>query len=518
MNSISPTSGNIYPGVGSGHLPAAARVSRQADYNIIGSWEFAKVVILSPETYKPVFIMLIARILSLGVLATCGQNVIHKKLMCFSQICSYRVLNIFAKKYFGSEHIIGSSRNIARWEDIQFQMDHFETNQLIDSCKTLLQNPQYRAITLDTVNPPRTMITTGICNGIQLDVAEQNLVRGNSVEKIVEWNAEGASDRAAANQAVLLQLQHNNDPQDRAFVDILDRLQAQSNCPGIESLFRVNFRMVGHALVKIDDAIKYHHNYRVLREQYNDRTRAAEGEETSKFVEMICSAVEKARSSRPDAAGLSVFDGSRWTIVDPIKFQAYVQEEFRKASASEQEMNALKWVAAFLRVKENCRVPGNTTINGLSRISNETIKNAFEQLTADIYNLEIYRLVAKVRGLEVNCVDEIMGYHYQHASDEAYLQNLNRLSEGVYALDFDLNDGGHSTTFIKNNNGTGYILDPNGYQLKFNNNDQAVRLLLKLLRLYPEPENRKSASRVGPNHHLTIHKFEKITVAQVPAH
>lgn len=135
------------------------------------------------------------------------------------------------------------------------------------------------------------------------------------------------------------------------------------------------------------------------------------------------------------------------------------------------------------------------------------IENVFYQVNHD----RSIEAVLYARGVEQVSIGHIIGHSSLYDSDVSYLRNLDRLflhpdgGPGFYSLDFSTGSGAHAISLIINEDGkTGYILDPNGSQLKFNNVEEAQILLAKMMAFYPEPDS--NTSDVG-NHRLHINKY-----------
>lgn len=128
----------------------------------------------------------------------------------------------------------------------------------------------------------------------------------------------------------------------------------------------------------------------------------------------------------------------------------------------------------------------------------------FNKVISEIKEDYWAKALAKHKGLTLNSSAPIMGSHLQFKDDAAYLENLDKLKEGFYFVSMELPQGRHAVSFIKEADGSGYILDPNNLQLKFKNIDEAKGLFNKLLATYPRPGSNSSTSSK-----LEIYKIEK---------
>lgn len=112
-----------------------------------------------------------------------------------------------------------------------------------------------------------------------------------------------------------------------------------------------------------------------------------------------------------------------------------------------------------------------------------------------------------VKGLSMNPCTDIMGNHMQFRDDAGYLNNLDKLDKGFYLLAIKTQGGaGHAVSFIKEADGSGYLIDPNDRKLKFSNASEAKELANKLTSLYSEPSSKIPGH---PYHKLSFFKIEK---------
>lgn len=105
----------------------------------------------------------------------------------------------------------------------------------------------------------------------------------------------------------------------------------------------------------------------------------------------------------------------------------------------------------------------------------------------------------------VSCIPEL-GSHLQYSDNYSYLANIDKLKEGFYYVGFHVEGGRHAISFIKQEDGSGYILDPKGMQLKFKDAIEAKELMMRLLTYYPQPN---PPVKGHPYHMLEFYKIEK---------
>lgn len=111
-----------------------------------------------------------------------------------------------------------------------------------------------------------------------------------------------------------------------------------------------------------------------------------------------------------------------------------------------------------------------------------------------------------LKGLSMTPVTEKMGKHMQFRDDADYLENLDKLDSGFYFLSITLKEGSHAVSFIKEADGSGYLIDPNNRKLKFSNDKEAKELINALTSTYSQPE---AIVPGHPYHKLELFQIEK---------
>ncbi len=113
-----------------------------------------------------------------------------------------------------------------------------------------------------------------------------------------------------------------------------------------------------------------------------------------------------------------------------------------------------------------------------------------------------------LKGLSMSPCTEAMGNHLEFRDDAGYLNNLDNLEPGFYLLSITTKNGGHAVSFIKESDGSGYLIDPNDRKVKFSNNAEAKELANALTSTYSQPETIVPGH---PYHKLALFKIDKVT-------
>lgn len=143
--------------------------------------------------------------------------------------------------------------------------------------------------------------------------------------------------------------------------------------------------------------------------------------------------------------------------------------------------------------------------NSTRVVTEENLVKLIEELRPDME----FNANAKTKGLMVKTDFELgLKPHYLLEDDYAYCEQFSKLPTGFYKISIKTDGDGHAISFIKEENGNGYIIDPNNARLRFDNPEEAEELLMTLLSGYPEPQ---STELENPYHKLTISKIEKMS-------
>jgi hypothetical protein len=139
-------------------------------------------------------------------------------------------------------------------------------------------------------------------------------------------------------------------------------------------------------------------------------------------------------------------------------------------------------------------------VKGDSRISEFFIHELF-LLSPTLYTAQV---LGALNGLDVTPAN--MGSYLFYDTDESYLQNMDRLEDGVYLIGLSSQEGRHAITFVREN-GIDWIIDPNGMQLRSEDKETTRSLLLDLLKEYEPPSWEKEG---GGRHRLEFFQYKAI--------
>lgn len=117
--------------------------------------------------------------------------------------------------------------------------------------------------------------------------------------------------------------------------------------------------------------------------------------------------------------------------------------------------------------------------------------------------------------MRAESVEPILGNQLAHKNDEDYLKNFEKLPPGDYGISLRVGDhSAHTITYIKMDSdpGSGYILDPNGRQLRCTSAKRGKELLLQLLSDYKQvgPDLVYIRGKKDKHHMVDIFRFVKI--------
>jgi hypothetical protein len=478
----------------------------------------------------------------------------------------YDMAEIWAKHYFGKD-LIGHSRNIGDRKVLAKKEDFKAANVLLDQCKSLVQNESIRNIKIDPTKNPEASISDGICAGIRLDIAERLLIKRENLADIIESNQKGATAEAAANQAIY-QLVSDENKFSAAITNLFDDLRNASKSGIGDPLFQVDFQAVEFALLQADQDLRYSNEpfeYVAIHSQDLQEENPQTNQEFAKLIRAIVDeAIQQARRNEDEGKSQTEWVDRRngpdspWTIQKPLEFQQAVlnkinadyQQKLEGAhpleiadlnKKREKDIAELKWVTSFLEYKQGLLIElkqQNTTssspiqkltkwwkslqnkaieIFGTAKpqaipqyftISDPFIRKTMEMVNADRSDDAKYHLVAQARGLKLKSLRDVLGHRTMHATDDSYLRNISKLKAGTYSVNFFTGDGAHALTYIKINEQEGYLLDPNGYQIRCKDPEHTIQQFHKLLALYEEPDTPGIFQIKGqPNHQLDFQEF-----------
>ncbi|MCB1114701.1 MAG: hypothetical protein KDK62_08090 [Chlamydiia bacterium] len=386
---------------------------------------------------------------------------------------------IWAKHYFGEDHYEGTAKNIAKVDVLETEADFNEAISILQRMQALPEE-LIQQVEVDPSVMPNKMSTMGICAGIQLDIARRYLGKGKDIDQIIRTGEEGASKKAAASQAVFELL--NPVEEDRALVigRTLEAIKRGRDKAEPGSIYSVDSDIVTNLF---DECNKDPNLIKELRQVFDKRSQ----------TKTIASHLKNKKELLKKKTG------------SLTEFEALLR------NSSDEE---IEWVGGFLehqfgsqKYKENERLrnlPGFWSALRNAAIEIFGLRESQEELAFGRFtNIEVahaivgerysrgYRtranVVLAVTGLELKEVDRKVGFYFQHSNDRDFLKNFKDLEPGIYGIIFETDEGGHAITFIKEADGTDWILDPNGMQLKSNDPESTTLLFQKVLSLYDYP-------------------------------
>lgn len=514
-----------------------------------GTMAIVKVILKSGESIKPI-LRALGNMIASGITYPFSRST-SQAFKAKMAHAGFALVNIWAKSYFGEDLAIKcmGTRNVARKEILASKEDYKASLKLLELCKEI-KSPNV-VVTSDN---PESQISDGICAGIRLDIAQRHLVTGESIENIIKSNEKGAPSEAAANQAIYKLLEAKNPTIKEIFEFALSHLQKASESEGDNRLGKVNFSAVAKMMKVLDNDIL---NEEMVEKfiDYKDGDKSLSNLISEFIADERFNAKKLQNNDKHEF--LTKNSSNEWEISNFPKFQKAVEkkieEKFEKDLISitnkpeklkqkrDIDLNILKWTVSFLELKQEykrltaqpsppitesplnrawrslrekaLKIFGKKTkkdpFGAFGAISNPLIRHALHGIYNEERDKMAYGTVAQARFLNQVSVANIMGDSSLHKSDESFLKNLSQLPPGFYAIDLKTSESGHSISYVKEEGGKGYILDPNGFPLACNTPEHAIELLLKLLILYPEPKIKAPISGDNESHHqLVISKLE----------
>lgn len=490
--------------------------------------DMAKAIARSPAAIGSAFKALAYQFIGVGAGIVSGEKGAHFKALSAHE--TNKLFGQYAKNYFGKE-LIGGARNIARKEVLSSRGD-FEAG--VRLAKKFESKDQKTLLVAASGKPPRSQVADGICAGIRLDIANRHLNEHEPILDIIASNELGASAEAAANQAIYESLDIKDGSLGLIFSRLFEKLNkiGESNIGNVgqnalkagRGEARTNFTPVLRALVKYNAELgKDTHVANLLK-----------GSAESDFERMIDDPKKYASPTEFKTAMEKKINEA---------FKAKAKDDPNGALQFRSDaLKQLRWMVSFIEIENGLRNPApplqpeskgfmsdlwnllksilpskETGSDLMDSVSDPQHKHVLKVLYENMKEDISYDAVADLRGLKLNGMDNVIGSSSLFASDVSFLKGLPNLwkapqaGDGVYALDIHTGSdgGGHALTLVIEGQG-GYILDPNGIQLKFESPEEAQGLLGKLLSFYEPPSELLPLDTEGViNHRITLRKFEK---------
>lgn len=486
-----------------------------------------RVVMTSPKSIRP-------SLVSFGNFAAHKVTVGHRsKLFKAKAIHSaFDLSKIWAKHYF-QEDLIGDARNIGKKEVLMNKEDFQASIELLESCRVLHENAQLETIFFKYGESPETLMVNGICAGIRMDIAFRILIEGTPLETIIKENEKGASKEAAANQAVYELISHRetaNEMLENLLMNLKEVAHAEGGC----EITQCDFDLVGKALFEMDPELWGNDIFADFSAKYQPSDSNV-GHLALIIRKVMEREIDELQSTSSQDSWLRQRERGRWEIIDPLKCKEAILNEimrdFDKQLKSnknlkklnlqkEQNIRALNWTVALLQYRQGISQalasrdpPPKDPVEKLHQvISDPLIRDIIKSINVDRWDVIREQAVAMARGLKLTSVNDAMGHYSQYPTDAAYLSNLPKLDPGMYSVDIETGKGGHSVSYIKISDDEGYLLDPNGYQVRCRDSEHTILQFQKLFALYKDAANKTVLHEKGEQcHKIRIKKFEPIS-------
>ena len=404
-------------------------------------WTVFRVTVLSKEGILP-FLLTLAYMIAHFL--TTGKSSVHFKVKALHE--QNKLVGIWAKHHF-KDSVVGSAANIAKKHTIDNEEDLDAAESLKNICQLVIDAKlQESGITTKIKNDSLTgSFTNGICWGIRLDIAKR-LLEGNAIQDVIEENQFGAPANAAANQ------------------EIYEKVNIQMSIRCFNALIYASAEEIGRSrrksenplfLVDFNQVRKLHEEFRDL----NDHTENAV-KLVSTYKEILLLKINKK------------FDQ---LVKDPTKLgEALIERE--------KELLNLRWAVGIMQLEL-----GNESWS-LDCIEDPEMRFVLGILREKVAAYEKEKIVMEVRGMRLKSTTEQIGDSSQFPNDRSYLEKINELEPGIYAVDFITGKGAHAITFYKESDDSSFILDPNNFVLHCNrqNEKNPAEELAKLIALYEE--------------------------------
>lgn len=408
----------------------------------------------------------------LEILLSCLPGSLGRKYSALRTRRWAKIRSVEKKRFFGVWQVAGAI-NAAQHQVLRSKEDLKNAKALL---KQIKNNPATDELYKMKVHDQmQSRMYQGICLGISIDVAKQLLVDKKTPETIIKSLERGGTADAAANQAVYMAIDAVKKDSIGHLFHLLKQLGKK---PGIPSSYRADFDKVQTLLDAMNDPKHlfegaFHGIKTNLKNPLNPS-------QLPKFLQEVV-------KQRPDLE-LEY----RWA------FTLYqVQRAYKNlAPPPKSSQNAFKQILnrafqVLKRILANDHIEYDdkaATLNG-KPICDPGIGNFLLSLIpkAILHDAKV-ELLAAARGLKLTPCLETMGMHRFYRSDHDYLLGIQSLSSGAYLLTTETGTSRHAITYIKNQDGSGYIIDPNGVQIAFDSPQVSVGLMLDVLSFYGRKE------------------------------
>jgi hypothetical protein len=390
---------------------------------------------------------------------------------------------IWARGYFGKEHFVRKAKNVGQIDVLEDQSDLDEAYKVLNRMQNLPKEMRDK-IRVDPNAVPERMITGGICAGIQMDIATRYLINGEKVDSIAWKGESGGSKEAAAAQAVYMLLKAVDESGVETVAHTLKMLRDERAVVAKGSLYDV-----------------YTGRITELRRQILTRPEILEAVrnvfEKGSRKDTIAAYLKEHKNTLDEKIGEPLFSGASDHEIEWVGgfLEHELARENRLKSDSKGEFskfwNQLREAAIKMFGLDKTR-----THEVFDRITNPLIREAV--LAGYLMRSDTTRTNAVVglQGIETQSVKGKIGHYFHYQSDGEYFEQFKALDPGFYSITFATSTGYHTVSYIKEADGTHYLLDPNGYQLKADNFQDTSLLFQKLMKLYDFPAGESKRHRI----------------------
>lgn len=300
---------------------------------------------------------------------------------------------------------------------------------------------------------PLKLQTEGLCAGISLDVAKRHLIDTEPLTAIISSLELGASLEALATQSVYIYLNRLSlCRMNKTLRNLLDEIAEFQKFPEVPEAFRFNIELLKTVLSNLAN-IDEHDKLLKIRDRIN-------------------------LESDPEKQKVLIFAAHLIQIEQELRLGKSVNRKEGHYELEDGDLHGIFAINQFL----------------LSLLH----ENSFvSELTL--------RLLSEERGVHFVHLRDKLGSALLLKTDREYLQNLDRLEDGCYMIQFHFSGGCHILTLIREN-GKDTIIDPNFGSIQSQNSARTKWHLEHLIELYPLS---CSSDSEFANHSIEILKYEK---------
>lgn len=328
--------------------------------------------------------------------------------------------------------------------------------------KVVNEHPAIKMAPLDEKSLQH-LVLSGLCLGINVDLAEKYLIQGQNLEQISEVAAIGGTLEAEANEAVFgaLVALRLDDP----IPVLFETFKALSEAKSEDGLFDVDFDHVKEVF------------HQILEEDpLPDQASYIAGFDpplTPKQIELVNWA---------------------FALVEFKGLYTLFRDHLRDPNAPDNIV-PYTFTPSFTMMGQQLSDP---VLNDI--ILGFTVLHCFNRPNLDV--------LAKARGLQIVDVHSKMGFPARAANYSKYLTKLHKLDPGFYGVLLNEKNShqAHIISYIKNVDGSGLLIEPNGAQIHSDTPEMAASQIMKLLDRFYSSIAEVAAS---PRDRMQILKYEK---------